>query len=75
MKKRVIALFFIVLGGFVYAQQPTHSPSPQNNTPINLNNWFDVVVFIVLPIVLFVLYFFWRKNVRIDKDNPKNEED
>lgn len=62
-----IALFFFT--GFIYAQQPTHSPNPQNNTPIDLNNLFDVIVFIVLPIGIFIFYFLWRKQVKDNRDN------
>ena len=69
-KFKYISLFFIT--PFIYGQQPTNSPSPQNNTPINLNNLFDVIVFIVFPVGLFIGYFLWRKQVKKNKEN-KNE--
>ncbi|MBA3985860.1 MAG: adenylosuccinate synthetase [Flavobacteriales bacterium] len=52
-----------------YGQQPTHVPGPQNNSPIDLNNWFDIIVFIILPLGLIFLYFFWRRQVKKDKEN------
>ena len=57
-----------------FAQQPTHVPSPQNNSPIDLNNWFDIIVFIIIPIVLIVIYFLWRSQVRKDKEAERQKE-
>ena len=54
---------------FLYGQRPTHSPNPQNNTPIDFNNLFDVIVFIVLPIAMFIFYFLWRKQEKKNKGN------
>jgi len=54
---------------FLYGQQPTHSPNPQNNYPLEFNNLFNVIVFIVLPVVIFILYLVWRKQVKKDRDN------
>ncbi len=54
---------------FLYGQQPTHSPNPQNNSPLEFNNLFNVIVFIVLPVVIFILYLVWRKQVKKDRDN------
>jgi heme/copper-type cytochrome/quinol oxidase subunit 2 len=70
-KFKYVSLFFIT--PFIYGQQATHSPSPQNNTPIDLNNLFDVIVFIVFPVGLFILYFLWRKQVKKNREN-KNEK-
>ncbi|HCE54798.1 MAG TPA: adenylosuccinate synthetase [Lutibacter sp.] len=48
----------------MYGQRPTHSPNPQDNTPIDLNNLFDVIVFIVLPILMIIFYILWRNQVK-----------
>ncbi len=69
--KKIISLIFILTGFLVTAQQPTHVPSPQNNSPINLNSWFDIIVFIILPIIMIALYFLWRRQVKIDKEKEK----
>jgi heme/copper-type cytochrome/quinol oxidase subunit 2 len=61
-KFKYVALFFFT--AFIYGQRPTHSQNPQNNTPIDLNNLFDVIVFVVLPIVVIIFYFLWRKQVK-----------
>ena len=54
---------------FLYAQKPTHSPNPQDNTPIDFNNLFDVIVFIVMPILMFIFYIIWRKQVKKNRNN------
>ncbi|OIP49162.1 MAG: hypothetical protein AUK33_11315 [Flavobacteriaceae bacterium CG2_30_34_30] len=61
-------------GGLGYAQQPTHVPSSQNNSPINLNNWFDITVYIILPICMVLFYFLWRRQIKKDKDNNENKK-
>lgn len=66
-KIKYTALFFFT--PFLYAQKPTHSPNPQDNTPIDFNNLFDVIVFIVLPILMFIFYIIWRKQVKKNRDN------
>lgn len=60
---------------FSFAQQPTHVPSPQNNSPIDLNNWFDIIVFIIIPIVLVIIYFLWRSQVKKDKEAEQQKEE
>jgi len=66
--KHQLIYAFAFLGGIIaYGQQPTHVPGPQTNSPIDLNNWFDIIVFIILPLGLIFLYFFWRRQVKKDK--------
>jgi len=67
-KFKYAAFFFFT--SFIYGQRPTHSQNPQNNTPIDLNNLFDVIAFVVLPIVVIIFYFLWRKQVK--NRNRKN---
>lgn len=66
-KFKNIALFFFT--GHIYAQRPTHSPNPQDNTPIDFNNLFDVIVYIIMPIVMLIFYFLWRKQIKKNRDN------
>ena len=35
-------------------------PNNSNNSPIDVGNPADVVIFIVLPVVCIVLYLIWR---------------
>jgi len=67
-KFRNIVIFFFTV--FIYGQRPTHSPNPQDNTPIDLNNLFDVIVYVVLPLGMIIFYFLWRKQVK--NRNHKN---
>ena len=68
-KFKNIVLFFFT--GFIYGQRPTHSPNPQDNTPIDLHNLFDVIVYVVLPLGMIIFYFLWRKQVK--KRNSKKK--
>lgn len=43
------------------AQIPKDVPHPDNNSPIDLSKPFDVIVFIILPIVIVFLYSIWRR--------------
>lgn len=70
--KTFLALTFLLFVNILTAQQPTHSPGPQNNSPIDLNSWFDIIVFIILPIAMIVFYFIWRRQVKMGKKNESN---
>ncbi|MEZ4817754.1 MAG: adenylosuccinate synthetase [Flavobacteriaceae bacterium] len=54
-------------------QLPTDTPNPSQNTPIDLTSIFDIVVFIVAPVIMVFLYFFLRKKERPNNDS-KNED-
>ncbi|MEZ4779995.1 MAG: adenylosuccinate synthetase [Flavobacteriaceae bacterium] len=55
-------------------QIPTDAPNPSQNTPIDLTSVFDVVVFIVAPVVLVFLYFFLRKKERPNSDSKDKND-
>lgn len=42
-------------------QIPTEVPKPQNNSPIDLNNTADIIIYIVLPIVVLFLFVIVRR--------------
>lgn len=65
-------LILVFISAFAYGQQPTHSSGPQDYSKVDLNNWFDIIAFIILPIVILILYLLWRKQVRNRKSTPKN---
>ena len=48
-------------------QLPIGTPNPDENTPLDLSDPFDVIVFIVLPIVAVILYLLWKRQ----KNNKK----
>ncbi|MAO08577.1 MAG: adenylosuccinate synthetase [Alteromonas sp.] len=55
-------------------QIPTEVPNPDNNTPIELTNIFDILVFVVAPIVLIILYFVLRKRAKNKKAEDSENE-
>mgnify|MGYP001312799934 CR=1 FL=1 len=54
-------------------QIPTDVPNPDNNTPIDLTNIVDILLYIVAPIVLIVFYILLRKQSR-KKQNDQSED-
>jgi hypothetical protein len=42
-------------------QLPREVPHPDNNTPLDLSNPFEVIIYIVITVLLIVMYFFLRK--------------
>ncbi|HAT66937.1 MAG TPA: adenylosuccinate synthetase [Flavobacteriaceae bacterium] len=54
-------------------QIPTEVPNPSNNTPIDLSNIFDVLLFIVAPLLLVVFYFLLRKKGKENADSKKED--
>jgi len=49
-------------------QIPSNTPNPGDTNPIDLSNPFEVIVFIVVPILLVIFYFIYRKKHKDDKD-------
>ncbi len=70
--KTSVLLFLLMLPSLLLAQRPTHSPGPSSNSPVDLTSWFDVIVFIVLPIVMIVMYFLYRKQLKQNKNDNEN---
>lgn len=69
MKKILVALtVFLSVSLKALAQRPTHSANPES-TPIDLSNGFDLVVFVILPLIIIVLFFVWRNKVRKDRED------
>lgn len=45
-------------------QIPTDVPNPDNNTPVDLTSAFEVILYIVAPVLLILLYLYLRKKSR-----------
>jgi heme/copper-type cytochrome/quinol oxidase subunit 2 len=71
---KIIYIFTLLFTPGLFAQQPTHVPGPQTNTPIDLNSWFDIIVFIVMPLIMIIFYFMWRRQVKMDKEAEKRDK-
>lgn len=48
-------------------QLPIGTPNPDDNTPIDFSDPFEVIVFIVLPILAVIFYLLWKRQ----KNNKK----
>lgn len=49
-------------------QLPIGTRNPDDNDPIDLTSPFDIIVFIILPILMLIFYILWRKKKKQDKD-------
>jgi hypothetical protein len=49
-------------------QIPKEVPHPDTNSPLDINNPADIIIYIVLPLVVIILYFLWRKKNRKKKE-------
>ncbi|QDO94935.1 adenylosuccinate synthetase [Formosa sediminum] len=49
------------------AQLPLGTPNPDDNKPLDFTDPFDVIVFIILPILIVVLYIIWKKKKNQNK--------
>lgn len=70
-KISLLTFLFTLYSGFVVAQQPTHSAGSKNEA-VDLTNWFDIVIFILFPIIIIAVYLAWRKKVS-DEKKEKNK--
>ncbi len=48
-------------------QLPMGTPNPDDNQPLDLSDPFELIVFIVLPVLAVFFYILWRKK-RKDKN-------
>ncbi len=49
-------------------QLPPGTRNPDDNSPIDLTSPFDVIVFIILPIMLVIFYILWRRKKKQDRE-------
>jgi len=55
-----------------FDQIPREVPHPNNNTPLDVTNPFELIVYVIIPVAMIVLYFYLRKK---RKASRKNEEE
>lgn len=63
---------FLIMWGsslLVFSQTPRGVPHPEDNEPLQLDNLTNIIVFVILPVLLGILYFWLkrRKNRRSNK--------
>lgn len=57
--KKCIRLFILLISGFVFAQKPSEIPGDTGK--VELTETSDVIIYILIPIIITVLYFVWKK--------------
>jgi len=51
-------------------QIPKGVPNPADSEPLLINSTFDVILYIVLPVLILIGYFLWRRR----KQKRKNDK-
>ncbi|MGJ8592950.1 MAG: adenylosuccinate synthetase [Aquaticitalea sp.] len=44
-----------------FLQLPIGSRNPDDNSPIDITNPFDLIVYVILPILMIIFYIIWRR--------------
>ncbi|MCW9038632.1 adenylosuccinate synthetase [Altibacter sp.] len=60
----ILKPFFLLLllcSSRMIAQIPKEVPHPDTNSPVDLTNPADVIIYIVIPLLFVGLYFIWRR--------------
>ncbi|WP_191859513.1 adenylosuccinate synthetase [Hanstruepera ponticola] len=52
----------------VISQLPPGTRNPDDISPIDISKPFNIIVFIILPILIIILYLIWRKQKNRNKD-------
>lgn len=52
-----------------YIQIPTNAPHPDTNEPLDVSNPFELIVYVIIPVVLLLFYFLLRKRNKNDTQN------
>lgn len=48
-----------MIAGFVFAQKPSEIPGDTGK--VELTETSDVIIYILIPIIIIILYFVWKK--------------
>ncbi len=67
--------FINLLSMLVVLQIPQGVPHPDDNEPLTLDTPFDIIFYVVIPILILGGFFFWRnrRNKRRRKEEDKNK--
>jgi hypothetical protein len=57
--KKCIGLFILLTSVLLYAQKPSEIPGYTGK--IELSKTSDLIIYVVIPVVIIILYFVWRK--------------
>lgn len=62
--KNLLLLIICCFTAVCLGQIPTEVPHPTNNTPIDLSEPADLIIYVILPIIAVILVFIWRSKRR-----------
>lgn len=68
----ILVLLFLVSSFPAMAQKQPGIPQPRG--PVDLSDTSNLVIFIILPLLVLIGYFFWRKAVKKRKEDEDNRE-
>ncbi len=71
-KKTVLQITFLFTAIVAHAQIPDFLPSGDTE-PLELTT-FNIVLYIVIPVALFIFYLWYRKSKRKKKNNTDNNK-
>lgn len=54
-------LHFMYQINYMLLQIPQGVPHPDDNEPLTLESPFDIILYVVIPIIILGSYFWWRK--------------
>ncbi|MCX7549622.1 adenylosuccinate synthetase [Xanthomarina sp. F2636L] len=49
-------------------QKSSFTQNPGDSGTVDLSKPFDLIVFVILPIILVILYFIWKRTKKQDED-------
>lgn len=70
--KTFLTFMSLLLSGVSFAQIRPETPQPSGL--VDLTDTFDLIVIVVLPIVVFIGFIFWRRAMNIKKEELKEKE-
>jgi hypothetical protein len=53
---------------YLLSQLPIGTRNPDDNSPIDLTSVFDVLVYIILPVLMIIFYILWRRKKKRDEN-------
>jgi|AntDeeMetagen681_2_1112603.scaffolds.fasta_scaffold60324_2 hypothetical protein len=48
-------------------QVPMGTPKPGDTQPLDLSDPFELIMFVIMPIVILILYFLWKRDKKKHK--------
>jgi hypothetical protein len=56
-----MTFFSLLLLKINMMQIPHDVPGANNNSPIDLTTWPDLIIYVILPVIIIILYILYRR--------------